>query len=375
MYLGRERDLKPPIALDLPIVIVTLLLVSISLVMIYSTTGVLSQERFGDPFYYLKRQAIAAVVGVCILLLCTRLTLPQLRVLSPWCGLLAVALLGLTLIPGLGQSAGGASRWIGIMGVRFQPGEFVKVLVVLFMAGYLARQEDRLRSFTHGLLKPLLIVALPAGLFLLQPDFGSAAVITLLVVGMTAVAGARIQHLAACGVALVAAASALVVLSPYRMARVLAFLSPWEDASGQGYQLIQSLIAIGLGRWDGVGLGDSQQKLFFLPAAHTDFIFSVVAEELGFIGAVALILLFLVLLWRGLVVASRFGDDTFSFTLAVGLTFVIVLPAFLNVGVATGLLPTKGMVLPFVGYGGSNMVASLAAVGLLLALTREFRRG
>jgi cell division protein FtsW len=206
---------------------------------------------------------------------------------------------------------------------------------------------------------------------LLQPDFGSSAVIVVVVLSMALSTGVRLSHLAFCSLAVIFAAAVLVAISPYRMMRIVSFLSPFADASGKGYQLIQSLIAVGTGQLSGVGLGGSQQKLFFLPAAHTDFIFAVISEELGFVGGIFVIFGFLVFMWRGLLLAKSVRHDTFLFALAVGLTMMIVAPALLNVGVVIGLLPTKGMVLPLVGYGGSSLMACMAVVGLLLGIRRE----
>jgi cell division protein FtsW len=225
----------------------------------------------------------------------------------------------------------------------------------------------------HGIVKPFALVSSVAALLLLQPDFGSSAVIVLVVLGMALASGVRLWHMVLCTIAAALCLGTLVLISPYRMMRVVSFLSPFADASGKGYQLIQSLIAVGTGQLSGVGLGSSQQKLFFLPAAHTDFIFAVIAEELGFIGGVVVIAAFLVILWRGLALARSVGHDTFLFAAAVGLTLLIVVPALLNVGVVVGLLPTKGMVLPLVGYGGSSLMTCMAVVGLLLGIRREAR--
>jgi cell division protein FtsW len=206
---------------------------------------------------------------------------------------------------------------------------------------------------------------------LLQPDFGSSAVIIVVVLSMALASGVRLAHMGLCTVAVVVVLGLLVAISPYRMMRIVSFLSPFADASGKGYQLIQSLIAVGTGQVWGVGLGGSQQKLFFLPAAHTDFIFAVISEELGLVGGLVVIVAFLVILWRGLLLAKSVRGDTFLFALAVGLTMMIVAPALLNVGVVVGVLPTKGMVLPLVGYGGSSLMACMAVVGLLIGIKRE----
>jgi cell division protein FtsW len=363
-------SLRPPLVADAYLLSLVIALLGFSLVMIYSTTGILASERFGDDLFFVKRQASAALLGLAVLAACIRLPILRLQSLALWCLPAALLLLGLTLIPGLGDSAGGAKRWINLGFLRFQPGELVKLLLVLYMASFLARHEQKLASFQWGLLRPMFITGLIGSLYLMQPDFGSTVVCTTVLLLMGMACGVRLRYLAL-GVLFIALCFALLIyVSPYRMQRVLAFLSPMEDSSGRGYQLIQSLIAVGTGQVHGVGLGASQQKLFFLPAAHTDFIFAVIAEELGFLGAVALLLVFSLLLWRGVRIASRVADNTFLFALATGLTLLLVLPAMLNVGVVTGLLPTKGMVLPLVGYGGSSLIVSLAAVGLLLGVAR-----
>ncbi|NMC61638.1 MAG: putative lipid II flippase FtsW, partial [SAR324 cluster bacterium] len=295
--------------------------------------------------------------------------------LSPIGLVLSVLLLVLPLVPGMGDRAGGATRWVNLGILRFQPGEFVKLSFVVFLAGYFFRHEEKIPGFLWGMFKPLFFAAIVALLYLLQPDFGSAAVLMVVTLAMALAAGVRLRYIMICGVLSLFALGALIFISPYRMARVTSFLSPWEDPSGKGYQLIQSLIAVGSGQWTGVGLGSSQQKLFFLPAAHTDFIFSVIGEELGFVGSTVLILAFLYFLYRGLKLAGSVAGDTFSYTLAVGLTSLIALPALLNVGVAIGVLPTKGMVLPLVGYGGSSLLVCLMAVGILLAIWRDNLRG
>jgi len=376
MYQARAKDLKPPLFVDNLLVGVVFILVGFSLVMIYSTTGILSQEKFGDEFFYVKRQLIAAILGFILMFACSKLDVEKLKQHSALFLPLTLFLLVLTLIPGLGDRAGGAQRWVALGPIRFQPGEFAKLSFIVFMAGYLARHEKDLGSFLGGILKPMLLVALIGALYLKQPDFGSTAVIVAVTLCMGAVTGVNMIYLLFGALSGALALGSLVLISPYRLKRIVSFLSPFSDVSGKGYQLIQSLIAIGTGQALGVGLGESKQKLFYLPAAHTDFIFSMVAEELGFVGGAVLILLFLVFLWRGVRLASRMSEDPFSFSLAVGLTMLIVIPALLNVGVVSGLLPTKGMVLPLVGYGGSSLMASLAGIGILLALAKhQGRRG
>jgi cell division protein FtsW len=366
--------LRSPLLLDPYIVATTLALVAFSIVMLYSTTGILSGDRFGDPLFFVKRQMAAAMIGVVAMWLASRVKPEFLQKISPYLLFVCIFLLILPLIPGLGDSAGGAKRWVKLGPVRFQPGEFVKVLFIIFMAGYFSRHEGELKGFVAGVCKPLLMVAVVGALLLKQPDFGSTAVIAAVTVAMATASGIRFRYLGIAAVVLAVGLGSLVIISPYRLSRIVSFLSPMSDASGKGYQLIQSLIAVGTGQLSGVGLGESQQKLFFLPAAHTDFLFAVIAEELGFFGSVGIIALFLIILWRGVKLAGRLAEDTFSFSLAVGLTMLIVLPALLNVGVVIGLLPTKGMVLPLVGYGGSSLIACLVVIGLLLSFIRSAHR-
>jgi cell division protein FtsW len=356
---------------DLAILSLTFLMIMFSLLMVYSTTGVISTEKFSDPYYYLKRQLVAVLLGIGVMFIVARVKISFLEKISVFCLPAACLLLVATFLPGIGNSAGGASRWINLGIVRFQPAECVKLLFIIFIAGYLSRHEAKLSSFKAGIVKPFIFVCMVAGLLLKQPDFGSAAVIAIIAFSMVAVSGARLRHMVLCVLVLIGCGATLIFISPYRMSRVISFMSPWADASGKGYQLIQSLIAVGSGQMTGVGLGASQQKLFFLPAAHTDFIFAVVGEELGFIGCLIVMSLFLLFLWRGLYLASRVSSNVFAFSLICGLTLLIALPALLNIGVVTGMLPTKGLVLPLIGYGGTSVVTCLTAVGLLLALSRS----
>ncbi len=371
-YRSRSSaELRAPFAVDILLLTLTLLLVGFGVLILYSTTGILSQEQFGDGLHYVRKQAVAALIGIVCMLVATRIPARFLLRVSPYCFPLAVLLLVLPLIPGLGVDAGGASRWITFGGVRFQPGEMVKLLLVLFMAGYFYRQEHKLERFVTGVVVPLGMVGFFAVLYLLQPDFGSTALVVGITLIMAFCAGVKLSHLFASGMVALSALGTMVFVSPYRMKRIMSFLNPELDASGQGYQLIQSLIAIGSGELTGVGLGASQQKLFFLPAAHTDFIYAVVAEELGFVGSISLLVLYLVFLWRGLVIARRFQNESFRFTLSIGLTLLIVAPSLLNIGVVTGLLPTKGLVLPLISYGGTSLITCLIVVGLLLSLSRS----
>jgi cell division protein FtsW len=354
--------------LDPVLTALVLILISFGLLMVYSATGVAVGEKYGDSLIFVRKQAIACIIGFGLFALTYFFSLEKLRRFAPYALAIAICCAVLPLLPGIGAKVGGASRWLIVGPVRLQTGEFAKLFSVIFLAGYYSRNELNLHKFTVGLLAPFLMLT-PVFIGLLaQPDFGSCAVIALVAITMGCAAGIKLRYLIIGTVVLAVLGGLLIWLEPYRAKRVVSFLSPTEDASGSGYQLIQSLIAVGTGELTGVGLGASQQKLFFLPAAHTDFIFALICEELGFIGAMALLSAFLIFLLRGFKIASNHYSHTFEFTLAVGITTLVILPALLNIGVVIGVLPTKGLVLPLVGYGGSAVMMYLAALGLLFQL-------
>ncbi len=379
-HLSQQARLSPrrlktfPFFSDQVMFFTSIIIVAFGLIMIYSTTAVVADEKFKDAFYFVKRQGASVIVGLIMLVAISYLNVQKLKKISHYLFPISILLLALVLIPGLGLKGGGAMRWIGMGPIRFQPAELVKVLMVFFIAGYVAKNDQKLLEFKYSIVMPLIYIALISIPLLLQPDFGSAAVISLTTIIMIFACGGSLLFIAGGATLIASVAGLLVMLSPYRLKRVLGFLDPYQDHSGQGYQLIQSLIAVGNGGLTGVGLGESQQKLFFLPAAHNDFIFAVVAEELGFIGCLALLSFFLIFLWRGVKLCRKFIDDTYFYAVGIGLTTLIVLPALLNVGVTLGLLPTKGLTLPLVSYGGSSVIVSLMSVGLLLALSRSHQR-
>lgn len=356
---------------DFFLLALTFVLVGFGLLMVYSTSMAMSQSRFGTPYHFVSRQSVAAMIGFIGLLLMSRVSLDQVRRVSPYLLLAAIAVLILPLIPGLGHTANGATRWVSLPGIRFQPSELARPCFVIFLAGYFARQQSKLDRFSYSLLRPLLILGLVSSFLLLQPDFGSTAILAAITIGMALAAGVPWKHLLILAGSLISLGATLIMTSPYRFERVLSFLDPVKDRFGRGYQLVQSLIAVATGEFNGKGFGNSTQKLHYLPDAHTDFIFAVIAEELGFAGSITVIILFLLLLWRGCIIASRFTEDTFYFTLATGLTLLLVVPGLINIGVVTGVLPTKGLPLPFIGYGGTSMVSGLLIIGLLFGLSRK----
>jgi cell division protein FtsW len=362
------RDASPPLRYDPLLLGAVLLLAMLGVVMVYSASAVYAGARLGDGLWFFKRQLAGAGLGLLALLAAMRIGYRRLEKLATPLLFLAVVLLLLLHVPGLGRAAGGARRWLMLGPIQFQPSEVVKLALVLWLARSLSRKQDKIRIFSAGLLPHLLVLGIVAALLLSEPDFGTTVVVASLTFALLFVAGARLAYLAT-GVVIAAPVAAFLVWSSrYRLQRVLAFLDPWADPRGHGYQAVESLLAFGAGGTAGVGLGGSHQKLFFLPAAHTDFILSIVGEELGFLGVSAVLLLFAVLVWRGLK-AAQAAPDPFGCYLAVGLTLLLALEALVNAGMALSLLPTKGMALPFLSYGMSSAVASLLAAGILLSVS------
>jgi cell division protein FtsW len=347
-------------------------LLAIGITMVLSTSYLYAQERFGDGTYFFRKQFIAAGIGLGALFI-TALIPPAAyrRFAYP---LLGVVLLLLTMLltPGIGVVRGGARRWIGVGGFVFQPAELAKLSLVLYLAHSLAKKSDKITTFSIGVLPHLVVGGIFLGLIVMEPDLGTAVTLGLLLFLMLFVAGARPSHLALIGLAALPVVAFAVMGKEYRMRRLLSFLDPWADASNSGFQIIQSYIAFGSGQLWGRGLGESRQKLFYLPEAHTDFIFSVIGEEMGLLGALAVLALFAVIIMRGLRLAGRI-EDPFSQHLAFGLTTLLALQALIHMGVVMGLMPTKGLVLPFISYGGSAMVINLIEAGMLLSLSRGRR--
>lgn len=345
------------------------LLTSLSILMVYSTTAVTSERMFDDSQLLIRQHVFHLFLGFVGLVLSYCLSPLKFQRYGQLLLLISLLLVIVVLIPGVGHVAGGARRWIVLGPLRVQPSELVKAMLVIYFASYIGRHRERLMRFFPGALFPFLIVGTFCALLLMEPDFGSAAVIALVVFFQLGTSS-RLSHLLGVGVVAAVGLTTLIFTSPYRMRRFETFLNPFQDAKDSGYQLIQSLIAVGAGGFSGAGLGAGEQKLFYLPAAHTDFIFAVIAEELGLIGASAVVLIFLLLLYRGVLISRRLAALPFLSTLALGITLLIVLPAFLNIAVVLGLLPTKGMVLPLVAYGGTATVVNLFLIGILLRLSR-----
>lgn len=371
-----ENPVNHPIrwdAMDRPLLLVVSLLVGLGMVMVASASVAVSDRTWGEPWHFLTRQLLFAGIGTVVALVILRLPLKLYQQANFWILGLSLLSLLLVLLPGIGVSVNGAQRWLNFGPLRLQASEFARIGLLIYVAAFAVRHREDLRAGGMGMLRPLVPVLIAAFLLLLEPDFGATAVILATVFGFLFVAGAPAVH---CAILVVLGATALyglAVLEPYRVERLMSFRDPWAQPFDSGFQLTQALIAIGRGRLFGEGLGNSVQKLLYLPESHTDFIFSVYAEEFGLFGVILLIAAFLYLLragWRIAQAAYEVGLE-FAGHLAVLLTLWLVMQASLNLAVNLGLLPTKGLPLPFVSYGGSHLLACMIAVALLLRVGIE----
>jgi cell division protein FtsW len=348
----------------------------LGLIMVGSASVSVAERELGAPFYYLWRQLLFTGMGMLAAIIVVRIPMRVWQEIGPALMILNLLLLALVFIPGLGHSANGSTRWISIGSFHLQASEIVKLFSVIYLAGYLVRHNESVRTTFAGFLRPLGLLVVIAVLLLLEPDFGAAAVLIATAVAMMWLAGVRVSQFMLLVIAVAAALALLVYTSEYRMHRLTAFLNPWADPYNSGFQLTQALIAFGRGEWLGVGLGSSVQKLFYLPEAHTDFLFAVLAEELGLVGVVVVISLFTVLIVRALRIgrAAENRERPFAGYVAYGIGIWIGLQAFINMGVNMGVLPTKGLTLPFMSYGGSSIIVMCVAMALLIRVDYETRR-
>jgi len=362
--------MREGLAVDKWMLLAVVALLALGMTMVLSTSYLYSQERYGDGTYFFRKQLIAMGAGAIALIACSMVpSVLYRRFAYPILALSFVVLL-LVLIPGIGVSRGGARRWIMFPGFAFQPSELAKLALVFYLARSMAKKEEMIRTFSVGILPHLIVGGIFAGMLLLEPDFGTALILTMLLYFLLFIGGARIHHLLATGLMALPVLIYVMTKAEYRLRRLLTFLDPWSDASGSGFHVIQSLIAFGSGQVWGRGLGESRQKLFYLPEAHTDFVYSVIGEELGLWGALMVLALFGVIIVRGLQLTAKI-EEPFDQYLAFGLTVLLGLQALIHMGVVMGLMPTKGLVLPFISYGGSAMVVNLMEAGILLGLSRR----
>jgi len=351
------------------IAVIVLLLMSLGVIFIYSSSCVYALQEMENPLYYLNRHILFLSVGFVLSVLFMVIDYRDLQKFSKPLMLGAILMLCFVLIPGIGKSIYGARRWFRIGAFSFQPSEFTKLIILIYMADFLSRKKSKIRNFTMGFLPPIIILGVVCFLIVIQPDLGSSLLIGSIIFLLLFIAGARVTHIGFLGLFALPVVYFLVVNVPYRMARIISFWDPWKDSQGGGFQLSQSQIALGSGGVFGLGLGKSVQKLFYLPAAHTDFIFSIIGEEMGLIGTLAVIFLFTSFIWQGARIIKR-TKNLFGYYLAIGIVLMIGLQAAINIGVSIGAFPTKGLPLPFISYGGSALIFNMIAVALLLNISR-----
>jgi len=350
---------------DVQLLFAVLFLVGIGIVMVYSASSALALKKYGSGFHFLKKQAVFSLVGIVALVVFSHIPFRIYRSLTYPTLFLTLGLLVAVLVSGLGLEAGGSLRWIRLGPLTFQPVETARLALVIYMAYSLSKKKDGLRQLRIGFTPHVLVLVLFAIPLMLQPDFGSVVIFAALVWVMMFVAGVPLRHLLSALLLMLPMVYFLMVNASYRIKRLISFLDPWQYPAGEGYQIIHSLMAFGTGGLWGTGIGKGYQKLFYLPEPHTDFIFAVIGEELGFWGVLFILGLYGLVLWRGTSIAFRCHDE-FGMLMAIGITTAVGLQVSINMGVALGLLPTKGLTLPFLSYGGTSLLLNMASIGILM---------
>jgi len=346
------------------------ILLMVGIVMIYSSSAVYAHSHTGDSLFFVKHHLLYLAVGIIAAIVCMLVPIRGVAKNSKWIMLFLIFLLGIVLLPKIGVQAGGARRWIRFFGIGIQPSELAKFGLILYLADLTSRRRYLMQNFKYGIIPPVLVISVVGILVLMEPDMGTAIAIFFVGFTMLFVSGVRLRHLTYIAAGAVPLLFAAVLMEPYRVRRILAFVNPWADPKGAGFQLVQSFIALGSGGVMGTGLGMSKQKLFYLPASHTDFIFSIIGEELGFFGTLGVLMLFAVFIWFTLRIAFKL-HDVFASRAVMGIGIMIAFEVVVNVGVSTGVLPTKGLPLPFISYGGSSLISHLAVCGLILNMARR----
>lgn len=368
--------LKRPVAADRVDLLLALPMLALALfgwVMVTSASVDIDATNLGDAWYHSKRHGLWLLIGTGVLLLTRRVPLSWWERHGTRLLLAAIVLLVLVLLPGIGRKVNGSARWLGFGSVSVQTSEIAKAFILIYLAGYLVRHRVEVQQRWTGFFNPMLILGLVIALLILEPDYGAVVVLMSTVLGLFFLAGMAVLRFSTLILGSIALGSLLLVAQPYRLERIKAYIDPWADQYGSGYQLVQALIAFGRGEWFGLGLGNSVQKVFYLPEAHTDFVFAVIAEELGLVGCLMLIALFVMLIWRGLVIARNAECEgrLFGSYLAYGITLMMAIQVLINLGVNIGLLPTKGLTLPLISYGGSSIVVTGFMLALLLRVEAE----
>ena len=350
--------------------IIVTILTAIGILMIYSSSAIPALKKMNDLFFFLKRQMIWAVIGIGMMIIVSKIDYRNWDRLFLMLFGLTILLLILVLI--IGKDVNGARRWLRLGILSFQPAELAKLTIIIYMARIIAKKGERIKDFMNGFLPVMSVIGLFVMLIMIEPDAGTAVTIGIIAMSLLFAGGARLKHIMFLAVMLTPLMYTLIFNAGYRMQRLKAYWDPWNDPYNSGYQIIQSYLALGSGGLFGVGLGEGKQKLFFLPEAHTDFIFSILGEELGFAGGAAVIGLFAVLIWLGFIISLR-AEDTFAKYMALGITVMIGIQAVINISVVTGLLPTKGIPLPFMSFGGSSLLVNMMAIGILMNIAvQEF---
>ena len=352
------------------LLVIALVLIAVGIIMIFSSSAIYAFDRFGDSAYFLKKHLVFLLIGLLFSLGVLAVDINSVKRHSNIIFALSLTLLFIVLIPHIGSSAAGARRWIRLGSFGFQPSEFAKLAIIIFTAAHLSNKSALNRQDIMTFAKPILALFIFAGLILIQPDLGSTVLIICVVFVMFFVGGMGMRYVLAGFITMLPFIFVLIFTSAYRLKRIMAFVNPWKDPQGTGFQMVQSFLALGSGGLFGVGLGHSKQKLFYLPASHTDFIFSIIGEELGFLGAAAIVILFILFIrYAAKVILAT--DDNFSKLLGFGLVMMVALEAIVNVAVTTGSMPTKGLPLPFISYGGSNLILNMVSVAFLLNIAKR----
>ncbi|MFW6387229.1 MAG: putative lipid II flippase FtsW [Thermodesulfobacteriota bacterium] len=370
---GQPGKRAPVREFNATILILAVTLTCFGVLMVYSSSSLMALREYGDSLHYLKRQAIYAALGIGGMLVTMHINYNVWRKLAIPLLIISTILLAVVFIPGIGSKAGGAARWIRFPGFSFQPSEAAKIALIFYLAHSATKKEDRIKDFKYGYIPYMCVLMVWLGLLLAQRDLGGAAIMAVVTAMMLLIAGTRWRFLILSLVAIVPAGIALVMAKEYRMRRIMAFLDPWNDPLGSGFQIIQSWMGFGLGGLAGAGLGEGEQKRFYLPEAHTDFIFSVVGEELGFITVVLLICMYLSIVVMGLRISMR-ASDGFGRLAAFGISLLLGMQAFANMAVVMGIVPNKGLVLPFLSYGGSSLLCTLFSMGVLLNISSHVEK-
>jgi len=350
---------------DIKLLFPVLFLVGIGIVMVYSASSAVALKKFGSDYYFLKKQVLFAMMGILSLVICRHFPYRFFRPMSYPLLLVAIVFLIAIHVSGFSYSAGGSTRWLKFGNFNFQPSEFARFALIIFMAYSLEKKKDRIHDFYIGFIPHFIVLVIFTSLIFMQPDFGSVAILVAITWIMMFVGGVRLPHLVFSLGFMLPIAYFFMINAEYRLKRIMTFLDPWQYPTNEGYQIVHSLMAFGTGGIWGTGIGRGYQKLFYLPEPHTDFIFSVIGEELGLIGILIILSLYIVILWRGIVIAKN-AKDSFGALVAIGLTAALMIQVCVNMGVTLGLLPTKGLTLPFLSYGGTSLLLNMAAIGILM---------